>query len=272
MRLGTGCKPLSRETVLVARRRFWYLVSPARSQADVTLFSLAPPTICDGIAPPAPFLDPSRLLDSSRPLPRISLTWWAGAGFIVVVLVTLLIGNKTARAQELVSVIWAVATLVLMGSLFRLSLSRSKVSLGPAAGRADRRAGAASAVAGGGGGGRSIPHFAGPHARVPCPATLVCSSSVLGAAAPLRGCRSRCTTNCWRKARLTRRSAATAGGWARAMAIVTRRPPVRRRPCDQRASSGSRWRGRRGALVEIYRDVKTGHPAEAAELFEQEAA
>jgi len=43
----------------------------------------------------AGFLEVPRLLESSRPLPRANLTWWMAGGFLMVVLVSGLIGNQT---------------------------------------------------------------------------------------------------------------------------------------------------------------------------------
>ncbi|HSZ59192.1 MAG TPA: hypothetical protein VK797_26360 [Tepidisphaeraceae bacterium] len=217
--------------------------------------------------PPAPFLDPSRLLDSSRPLPRISLTWWAGAGFIVVVLVTLLIGNKTARAQELVSVIWAGATLVLMGALFGFSFYTVKRFRSDQQ-RVERigelvqlRRWPEAAVA--------VDQYLTSPARTHGfrAQALVYLSSVLARLHRFEDAIA-VHNQLLEEGTLDEGSAATVR-LARAMAMLREDHlfdadrainELRRGPLA--GSAGL-------ALVEIYRDVKTGHPAEATELFEQ---
>jgi tetratricopeptide (TPR) repeat protein len=217
--------------------------------------------------PPAPFLDPSRLLDSSRPLPRISLTWWAGAGFVVVVLVTLLIGNKTARAQELVSVIWAGATLVLMGALFGFSFYTVKRFRSDQQ-RVERigelvqlRRWPEAAVA--------VDQYLTSPARTHGfrAQALVYLSSVLARLHRFEDAIA-VHNQLLEEGTLDEGSAATVR-LARAMAMLREDHlfdadrainELRRGPLA--GSAGL-------ALVEIYRDVKTGHPAEATELFEQ---
>jgi tetratricopeptide (TPR) repeat protein len=216
---------------------------------------------------PAPFLDPSRLLESSRPLPRVSLTWWAGAGFVVVVLVTLLIGNKTARAQELVSVIWAGATLVLMGALFGFSFYTVKRFRSDQQ-RVERigelvqlRRWPEAAVA--------VDQYLTSPARTHGfrAQALVYLSSVLARLHRFEDAIA-VHNQLLEEGTLDEGSAATVR-LARAMAMLREDHlfdadrainELRRGPLA--GSAGL-------ALVEIYRDVKTGHPAEAAELFEQ---
>jgi tetratricopeptide (TPR) repeat protein len=71
---------------------------------------------------PADFLDPDRLVESSRPVPRINLTWWMAGTCLLVILASALIGNESASSRAIVSFIWGLAILVLMTAMSALSL------------------------------------------------------------------------------------------------------------------------------------------------------
>src|SRR5258708_31099448 len=71
---------------------------------------------------PGGFLEVPRLLESSRPAPRANLTWWMAGGFLMVVLVSGLIGNQTAGSKALVSAVWALGTIGLMGAMSAFSV------------------------------------------------------------------------------------------------------------------------------------------------------
>lgn len=217
--------------------------------------------------PVATFLDPGRLLESSRPVPRISLTWWMAAVVLAVVGLTVLIGNKTAQAQALISVIWALATLVLMGGVFGFSLY-------------------------------TVRRFRSDQQRVErigelvqlrrWPEAAVAVDQYLTSPARSQGFRAQALVylaavlarlhrfeeaiavhnQLLEEGVLDEGSAATVR-LARAMAMLREDhlfdadraiSELRRGPLG--GSAGL-------ALVEIYRDVKTGHPAEAAQLFEE---
>jgi tetratricopeptide (TPR) repeat protein len=218
-------------------------------------------------AEPTGFLDPVRLLESSRPLPRISLTWWALCGFTLVVVISVFIGNKTAHAQELMSVMWAGAMLVLMGSLFGFSLytvrrfrsdQRRVEQIGELV-QLRRWPEAAVAV---------DQYLASPSRTHAFRAqALVYLSSVLARLHRFEDAIA-VQNQLLDEGMLDEGSAATLRV-SRAMAMLREDhlfdadraiSELRRSPVA--GSAGV-------ALVEIYRDVKTGHPAEAIEMFEQ---
>lgn len=185
----------------------------------------------------------------------------------MVVLVTLLIGNKTARAQELVSAIWAGATLVLMGALFGFSFYTVKRFRSDQQ-RVERigelvqlRRWPEAAVA--------VDQYLTSPARTHGfrAQALVYLSSVLARLHRFEDAIA-VHNQLLEEGTLEEGSAATVR-LARAMAMLREDHlfdadrainELRRGPLS--GSAGL-------ALVEIYRDVKTGHPAEAAELFEQ---
>lgn len=70
----------------------------------------------------ADFLEVSRLVDSSRPTPRVNLAWWFGGGFLLVLLITAVIGNKTAISRVVVGAVWGFGLLVLVGGMLGFSL------------------------------------------------------------------------------------------------------------------------------------------------------
>jgi tetratricopeptide (TPR) repeat protein len=75
----------------------------------------------DPTAPPD-FLDPDRLVESSRPLPRANVTWWMAGAILVVMLVSVLVGNDSVTSRAVVSFIWGLAILGLMAAMSALSL------------------------------------------------------------------------------------------------------------------------------------------------------
>jgi tetratricopeptide (TPR) repeat protein len=216
---------------------------------------------------PASFLDPGRLMESSRPMPRVRLSWWAAGGFAVVLLLTALIGNKTATEQELVRVIWALAMLVLMGGLFAFSLYTvrrfrfDQIRVERIGELVQLRRWPEAAVA--------IEQYLASPARTHAfrAQALVYLSSVLARLHRFEDAIA-VQNQLLEEGMLDETSAATLR-MARAMAMLREDhlfdadraiSELRRGPLAGTAGV---------ALVEIYRDVKTGHPAEAAELFEQ---
>src|SRR3954447_22119881 len=71
---------------------------------------------------PADFLDPDRLVESSRPMPRANLTWWMAGAFLLVMLISTMIGNESATSHAVVSFIWGMAILGLMGAISAVSV------------------------------------------------------------------------------------------------------------------------------------------------------
>jgi tetratricopeptide (TPR) repeat protein len=67
------------------------------------------------------FLDGERLVESSRPVARANVSWWTGAGFLVVMLISTLVGGQTPAARAVVSLVWGVAILVLMSAMSAIS-------------------------------------------------------------------------------------------------------------------------------------------------------
>src|SRR6476646_6890783 len=75
---------------------------------------------------PADFLEPERLVESSRPVPRAHVTWWMAGGFLLVMLLSTLIGNQSVASRAVVSFIWGLAIIGLMAAMSALSLDTVK--------------------------------------------------------------------------------------------------------------------------------------------------
>ncbi len=71
---------------------------------------------------PADFLEPDRLVESSRPVPRANVTWWMGGAVLLVLLVSTLVGNQSVVSRAIVSFLWGLAILALMGVMPAISL------------------------------------------------------------------------------------------------------------------------------------------------------
>jgi tetratricopeptide (TPR) repeat protein len=217
--------------------------------------------------PQPTFLDPARLLESSRPLPRISLTWWVGAGFLAMVLATWLIGNKTAQVQAVVSAVFAGTMLLMMGALFGISFYtvrrfRSEQQQVERIGElVQLRRWPEAAVA--------VDQYLTAPARTQTfrAQALVYLSSVL---ARLHRFEDAITVQnqLLEEGVLDESSAATVR-LGRAMAMLREDHLFDADRAISELRRGPLARSAGVALVEIYRDVKTGHPAEAVELFER---
>jgi tetratricopeptide (TPR) repeat protein len=71
---------------------------------------------------PSGFLNGERLFESSRPVKRANMTWWTGAGFLIVMLLSGLIGNQTTGTRAVVSFVWGISIIGLMGAMSAASL------------------------------------------------------------------------------------------------------------------------------------------------------
>jgi len=216
---------------------------------------------------PADFLEPERLVESSRPVPRANVTWWMAGGFLLVMLLSTLIGNQSVASRAVVSFVWGVAILGLMGAMSALSLYSVKRY------RADQRrveqvgelvqlrrwADAALAV------NQYLSRPARNHAfRVQA---LVYLSYVLARLHRFEES-IKVQNQLIDEGILDEPSTATLK-ISRAMSMLREDHlfDADRAISELRRSVASGSAG--VALVEIYRDVKTGHPQEAIELFEQ---
>ncbi|HEY8747405.1 MAG TPA: hypothetical protein VIM11_05490 [Tepidisphaeraceae bacterium] len=66
---------------------------------------------------PSGFLDGERLLESSRPVVRANVTWWTAGGFLLVMLLSALVGNRTGGSREVVSLVWGLGIMIVMGAM-----------------------------------------------------------------------------------------------------------------------------------------------------------
>jgi hypothetical protein len=67
------------------------------------------------------FLDGDRLFESSRPAVRINLTRWIAGGFLLLMLLSGLIGSQTAGSRAAVSVLCGISIIGLMTAMSALS-------------------------------------------------------------------------------------------------------------------------------------------------------
>lgn len=75
-----------------------------------------------GSAEPTPFLDPVRLLESSRPRPRVNFIWWAGGVFLLILLGSSLLGKQSGQWRQVVGVVSGLAILGLITVVFTASI------------------------------------------------------------------------------------------------------------------------------------------------------
>ena len=213
------------------------------------------------------FLDVDRLLESSQPHPRVNLVWWVGGLFLVVMLGTLLAGGTSPQARQAVSILSAVGMMGIVTAIFFSSLYTARQF------RAEhqrvegigemvqlRRWTEAS---------MALELYLSQPAR-----TQAFRVQALMYLAPVLGKLNRYDDAIAVQSYLIEEGLVDGGGAAavrvgRAMAMLHEDHlfdadrainELRRGPA---ADTGAL------ALLEIYRDVKTGHPAEAIEIFER---
>ena len=216
---------------------------------------------------PNGFLDVNRLLETSVPRPQVNLTWWLGGLVLVLLLITAIIDRQSVAGKAVVAVLSIVGMVVLIGgvsliSVFTVKRFRSEqqqIELLGEMVQLRRWQDAAVALD------RYLSHPSRTHSfRAQA---LLYLSSVL---ARLRRFDDALAVQnaLLEEGMLDPNSAATVR-IGRAMAMLQADHlfdadrainELRRGPL---AGSGPL------ALVEIYRDVKTGHPQEAIEIFEQ---
>lgn len=220
--------------------------------------------------PPVPFLDVARLLESSRPRPRVNWFWIAIGALLLIVLGSSALasdlpnGNAAVQALAGLAVVGlAIALIAISGhSVRQIRLEQQTVeSIGEMV-QLRRWEDAAA----------SLDHYLALPARSP---SLWVQSLVYLAAVLSRYHRYEdaiAVQNHLLAERLLDEGSAAGLRVGRAMAMLQEDhlfdadraiSELRRSPA---AGSGGL------VLVEIYRDVKTGHPAEAVELFEQKRA
>ena len=73
--------------------------------------------------PPVPqFLDPSRLLENSRPRPRVNVVWWAAGTFLLIVLGTSVLGGRWGEQRQALGLVSALATVGLIVAMSAISI------------------------------------------------------------------------------------------------------------------------------------------------------
>jgi tetratricopeptide (TPR) repeat protein len=220
----------------------------------------------EGAAPPG-FLDVDRLLDSSEPQPRLNLVWWIGGMLVVVMLGTGLMAGQSAESRHLVSLLSAFAMVIMVGGISVMSvytignLRREQQQV--------EQIGELVQLGRWSEAGMALERYLSKPARTPQfrAQSLVFLASVL---ARLQRYGDAIAVQNY----LIEESLVDAGGAAalkigRVMAMLHEDhlfdadraiSELRRGPAAGSAAL---------ALVEICRDVKTGHPTEAIELFEK---
>lgn len=68
------------------------------------------------------FLDPNRLLESSRPRPRVNLVWWVGGVFLLIVLGTSVLGGQWVEQRQVFGLVSALAMAGLIMTMSALSI------------------------------------------------------------------------------------------------------------------------------------------------------
>ena len=218
-------------------------------------------------AEPQGFLDVERLLESSQPTPRVNLVWWMGGLFLMMMLGTAVAGGRSAEARQAANVISALGMMGVVCAIFfisffsarRMRAEQQRVeSIGE---MVQLRRWTEAAMA--------LELYLSQPAR-----TQGLRIQALVYLAPVLGKLDRYSDAITVQNYLIEEGLVDEGGAAavrmgRAMAMLHEEHlfdadrainELRRGPA---AGSGAL------ALLEIYRDVKTGHPAEAIELFEQ---
>lgn len=221
----------------------------------------------EAVGPTGGFLEVPRLLESSRPVPRVNLTWWVAGGFLLVLLVSGLIGNQTAASKALVSAVWGLAMVALVGatsgfSVYTIRRFRSDQRRVEQIGElVQLRRWPDAAVA--------VDQYLSQPARTHAfrAQALVYLSQVLARLHRFEDAIA-VQTRLLEEGMLDDASAATLRvGRAMAMLREDHLFDADRAISELRRSVVAGTAG--VALLEIYRDVKTGHPSEAIALFEQ---
>ena len=218
-------------------------------------------------AEPTGILDVERLLGSSEPQPRVNPVWWVGGVCLVILLVTALVGGQSAQARQIVEIVSALVMVGMVTAISAISVYSVRV-LRSEQQRVD-------------GLGEMIQLRRWPDATLGLDQFLSQPSRTLqGRAQALvylaqvlsrlgRFDDAMAVQNYLIDEKILDPAGTAAIRLARAMAMLRQDhlfdadraiSELRRGPAGQTAAL---------ALVEIYRDVKTGHPTEAIELFER---
>lgn len=220
-------------------------------------------------SPPAPngLLDVKRLLEASRPRPHVNLVWWIGGMFLLVLLGTAVIGGETAAGKEVAAVLSALATIGLIAGVSALSVYtvrrfRAEQQQVEQIGElVQLRRWPDAALA--------LDQYLSQPARTQAfrVQALVFLSSVLARLQRFEDAIA-VQDGLLQEGLLDPPSAATVRvGRAMAMLQEDHLFDADRAISELRRGPAAGSAGL--ALLELYRDVKTGHPAEAIELFEK---
>jgi tetratricopeptide (TPR) repeat protein len=220
----------------------------------------------EGAAPPG-FLDVDRLLDSSEPQPRLNLVWWIGGMLVVVMLGTALMAGQSAESRHIVSLLSAFAMVAMVGGISVMSV----YTIGKLRQEQQQveRIGELVQLGRWSEAGMALEHYLSKPARTSQfrAQSLVFLASIL--ARLQRYADAIAVQNYLIDERLVDAGGAAALKIGRVMAMLHEDhlfdadraiSELRRGPAAGSAAL---------ALVEICRDVKTGHPSEAIELFEK---
>lgn len=218
-------------------------------------------------APPGGFLDVPTLLEASEPRPRVAWLGYGVGAFLLVVLTAALIGQKSAEAQAALRLFSALSMLLLMGLLGLLTVltvrrhRAEQEQLEAAAELVQLRRWPQAAFV--------LEHLLSTPARAP---QLRAQALIYLAAVLARYHRFDDAIRVYNHLLDTESvDGATAYGLrlGRAMAMLREDHLF---DADRAINELRRARGSDDsaglALVELYRDVKTGHPTEAIQLFE----
>jgi hypothetical protein len=218
-------------------------------------------------APPTEFLDVTRLLETSQPRPRVNLIWWIAGVFLLTLLGTALIGGEDSQSRQLLGIFSAVAMMGLVAgisaiSVFTVRRLRAEQQRVEQIGELVQLRRWPEA-------GIALEQYLSEPARTPQfrAQALVCLAPVLSRL-------HRFEDAIFVQSYLIDEQMVDPAG-AVAMRIGRTMAMLREdRLFDaDRAISELRRGPAAGtamvALIEIYRDVKTGHPAEAIELFQK---
>jgi tetratricopeptide (TPR) repeat protein len=215
---------------------------------------------------PSGFLNVERLLESSEPRPRVSPIWWVGGLCMAGLLATALMGGKTPQPRQFVEVLSAFVMVGMVTAIFAISIYSVR-TLRAELQRVDRL-------------GELIQLRRWPDASLELEQYLSQPSRTLQARAQALVYLAQVLARLQRfgdamavqtyliDEKILDPAGSAAMRLARTMAMLHEDhlfdadraiSELRRGPAAQTAAL---------ALVEIYRDVKTGHPTEAIELFE----
>ena len=220
------------------------------------------------LPPAVPILDVPRLVESSRPTRSFGLGYWTIGGFISVLVISLFLGNESAASRAVVSAVWGFGMLALLSASFIFSLitvNRFRVEQ------------------------RRVEEIGELVAMKRWPEAVVALDAYLSTPARTHSMRAQALlhlstvvaryhrfedaiaiqTRLLDEGMLEENSAAMLR-IARAMAMLREDHlfDADRAITELRRSVAAGSAG--ASLIEIYRDVKTGHPDEAIELFERE--